>query len=371
MNKKLIGLCGALMAVSTGASAAPVSSPLEGITINGFVSFGYTYNFNTPNNDLNRLRVFDEDVNTFNIDVAELVIQKPVVNPGDAGFRIDLAAGGAIPEKTASVGLNLNGVGEVNLDLQQAYASYIAPIGSGWRWDFGKFITGMGQEVIEGYDGYNDHYSRSLGFNYAIPFTHTGVRSSYSFTDWLTVSGMAVNGWDQVEDVNNSKTLHGQVILKPLKSLTLVGNIISGPERALNNDQDRTVYEGIATWTPFEDWTFSGIYTAGEEESTTITARNESEWDAYAAYVKYAWSEKLSFAFRAERFEDKDGTQLGVGQGVNVTAYTFTPTYKFTDNFLVRLEGRWDESNRNVFIEDNGTAVDNQTTVAANTIFTF
>jgi hypothetical protein len=36
----------------------------------------------------------------------------------------------------------------------------------------------MGYELIEGYDGYNDNYSRSLLFNYAIPLTHTGVKAT-------------------------------------------------------------------------------------------------------------------------------------------------------------------------------------------------
>ena len=32
----------------------------------------------------------------------------------------------------------------------------------------------MGYELIEGYDGYNDNYSRSLLFNYAASFMYEG-----------------------------------------------------------------------------------------------------------------------------------------------------------------------------------------------------
>ena len=102
-------------------------------------------------------------------------MQKAVAKAGDAGFRIDLVAG-TFAGLEQSAGLRIGD----NADLQQAFVSYIAPLGSGLRFDAGKFVTHMGYELIEGYDGYNDNYSRSLLFNYAIPLTHTGVKASYS-----------------------------------------------------------------------------------------------------------------------------------------------------------------------------------------------
>ena len=84
----------------------------------------------------------------------------------------------AIPKVTRSTGLDAG-----DLDVQQAYLSYNAPFGNGLQVDIGKFTTHLGYELIEGYDGYNDNYSRSFLFGYAIPFAHTGVRTSYSFGD--------------------------------------------------------------------------------------------------------------------------------------------------------------------------------------------
>ena len=45
-----------------------------------------------------------------------------------------------------------------------------------------------GYEVIDGYDGFNDNATRSFVFGYAIPFTHTGLKASYTFSD--QVAGM-------------------------------------------------------------------------------------------------------------------------------------------------------------------------------------
>ena len=57
-------------------------------------------------------------------------------------------------------------------NVEQAYVSYYAPVGKGLTIDFGKFVTPLGNEVIEAKDNWN--YSRGILFGYAIPFYHVG-----------------------------------------------------------------------------------------------------------------------------------------------------------------------------------------------------
>src|SRR5436305_6504007 len=68
----------------------PPKSWFQLITINAFASTSYTWNFNDPLSQTNQLRAFDFDLNSLRIDVAELVLQKAVTNPGDFGFRLDV-----------------------------------------------------------------------------------------------------------------------------------------------------------------------------------------------------------------------------------------------------------------------------------------
>ena len=119
------------------------------------------------------------------------MVQIAASKPNDAGFRVDFAAGNSIPQITKTQDETV-----AQFDLQQAFASYIAPIGSGLRFDVGKYVTHLGYELIEGYDGYNDNYSRWILFGYAIPFTHTGVKASYAFTSKVAGMVEVVNGWD-------------------------------------------------------------------------------------------------------------------------------------------------------------------------------
>lgn len=380
-----------VMSVGTRTEAAPIESALDGVTIDGFVSFGTTYNFNNPGwdpsgaaFDLNGFRVFDEDVNSFGAD-AELVFQKPVSVAGDVGFRIDVAAGSAIPEKTTATGLNLGG----DIDLQQAYASYVAPIGSGLRFDIGKHITHMGYEVIEGYDGYNDHYSRSLLFNYAIPFTHTGVKASYQWSPYVSTMVAILNGWDNVEDNNNSKSIGASLTLKPVNELTFIFNYIGGPELATGavsglagvggEDISRNVYDIVATWTPSEKWLVGVNYDYGVEERTSnVVSGRDARWSGVAGYLKYAVTNRLSLALRAETFNDRDAVRLAPYPGgvvsalpTDISEITFTPSYRINEHLLVRLEGRWDSANRNIFVKGNGQVTSDQSTLAANLIMTF
>src|SRR6476646_9412698 len=182
---------------SATKAAATLPKWFDEIAVNAFVSTAYQYNGNRPRSGVDSYRVFDYNDNSFNLDVAEAVVQIAPTKPGDAGFRVDVTAGNSIPKVAKAQDQDV-----AQFDLQQVVASYIAPLGSGLRFDVGKYVTHLGYEVIEGYDGYNDNYSRSVLFGYAIPFTHTGVKASYAFTSKVAGMVEVVNGWDLVHDNN-------------------------------------------------------------------------------------------------------------------------------------------------------------------------
>ena len=136
----------------------------RGITVNGFASLSFVYNTNDPIYRINQYRVFDYADEEPQLDVAQIVIQRAIDKPKQFGFRFNLLAGSAVPEVTAAYGLFRNpvtGLGQ-HVDIPEMYLSYIAPIGKGLRFDAGKFATHMGSEVIGGYDGYNDEFSRGI-----------------------------------------------------------------------------------------------------------------------------------------------------------------------------------------------------------------
>src|SRR6266850_7415355 len=217
----------------------------NGMTLNGLIATSYSYNFNRPGSGTSQFRVFDFDDNTFKLDEFELVAQKAVGKTRDSGFRVDLTLGSSVPRVTASAGLFRDDAGVAgDIDVHQAFASYIAPLGSGLRFDAGKFITSHGYEVIDGYDGWNDNATRSILFGYAIPFTHLGARATYVFSPRVTAIGMVVNGWDVARDNNRSKSVGAQVTLT--SPLTVIVSGMTGPERLGNDSDARNLLDVVA-----------------------------------------------------------------------------------------------------------------------------
>src|SRR5439155_4089838 len=87
-------------AASATKAAAALPKWFDELAVNAFVSTGYEYNSGRPATGTNSYRVFDFNDNSFNLDVAEVVVQIAPSKPNDAGFRVDFAAGNSIPQIT-------------------------------------------------------------------------------------------------------------------------------------------------------------------------------------------------------------------------------------------------------------------------------
>ncbi len=358
---------------------APSSTPTPGptpapkpwyreFTVDVFVSAAYEYNTNRPASGTNQFRVFDFDDNTVKVDVAEVVLQKAVAKPGEAGFRIDAVAGGSIPRVSAAAGLFRDASGEAqDFDIQQAFISYIAAIGSGLRFDVGKFVTNHGYEVIEGYDGYNDNATHSYLFGYGIPFTHTGVKASYTFSDQLAAVVMLANGWDVAKDNNSSKSLGAQLTFTPSKTVKVVANYMVGPERSDTEGDPRNVVDVNAQWN-VADRTVLAVDVVYGSEANAVTRGQTATWNGIVGYARFGLSDSFALNLRGELFNDPDGARTGVDQ--KLKEVTLTPELKVSSHFLIRADLRIDWSNQDVFEKKEGLT-DSQPTALLNVIYLF
>jgi hypothetical protein len=338
------------------------------LTLNGLLSTTFSYNFNRPPSGSNQFRVFDFDDDTFKVDVIELSVQTPVAKAGDAGFRVDAEAGQSIPRVSAAYGLFRDSSGRAqDFDLKQAYVSYVAPLGRGLRLDAGKFVTAAGYEVIEGYDGYNDNVTRSFLFGYAIPFTHTGVKATYPFSDSLSALLMVVNGWDDARDNNRSKSVGAQVSYAPNAALSVSLFGMTGPEGSDDDSHSRTLFDLVTVWHATGQVTLGLNGDYGSEDGAVVEGKTAT-WRGAALYVKVRLGGRSSLALRVERFDDVDGARTGVAQ--RLSEITLTPEVHPTDHLVVRTDLRLDRSDRSVFEKANGTSR-RQATICANVIYVF
>jgi hypothetical protein len=360
------------------AQTAPPVEPAawyKQLSVNGLVSASYVGNFESPPSGTNQFRVFDTRSGTFALDVVELVVQRSVSSPGEAGFRVDLTFGSLIPKVTAAAGLfrDENGVAG-DFDLQQAYFSYVAPAGRGLRIDAGKFATHLGYEVIEGYDGYNDNHSHSFLFGYAQPITHTGLRISYPFSAAVSAQVHLVNGWDNAVDNNTGKSIGAQLALTPSPRLSVLLNYMGGPEQADENSNLRHAFDLVATFKAAAALSLAVNYDYGQESSVALPetsggGRADVSWQGVAGYGRVTLSPRVALVLRAEWFDDRQGARTGSAQSLKEC--TFTPEFKPHPHVVVRADLRHDWSDREVFETGDGRLGRSQTTLSVNGIFVF
>ena len=347
---------------------APTPPPkpwYEEIAVNGFLSTSYSYNFNRPPSGTNQLRVFDFDDNSIKVDVAEVVLQKAVSKPGETGFRVDAEAGSSVPRVSASYGLFQG----QDFDLKQAYVSYIAPVGTGLRLDVGKYVTNHGYEVIDGYDGYNDNATRSFLFGFAIPFTHTGIKASYTFSDQISVMLMLANGWDNARDNNSSKSFGAQFVWTPSKTVTATANYMVGAERTDMNGDARNVVSVNAQWKAADRIVLTVDLVYGTEPNA-VTQGQTAMWNGAVGYARLGLSDTFALILRGELFNDRDGARTGVAQ--KLKGVTLTPELKVGSHVAFRGDLRVDFSDKEVFEGRDGSLTKKQQpTVLLNALYYF
>src|SRR6266850_2213580 len=209
------------VALAQAARAPTLSQVLDasGINVSGYLDAGYSYaNRNVEAGGFSN-RVFDSQNNSFALHQFGLQVAKQPSRGFGGVVNITVGSDAQVihsfPEATAST-----------FDLTQAYGQYST---GGLTLMAGKFVTLAGSEVI--WSPSNANFSRSILFG-AIPFTHTGVRASYTPSDTVTLYGGVNNGWDQLTDANRGKTIELGAMLNPIKPLTLTVSGYFGSDSA-------------------------------------------------------------------------------------------------------------------------------------------
>lgn len=362
------------VAPAGGEAGNMIEGALSGVRLGGYVQTGYNWNFNNPAKAAvattatreQSMRVFDQNEG-FNLDAVKLTLNKPAPEEG-VGFRTDFLYG-----EDAEV-ITPSGSVVDEFDIEQAYVEANLPVGNGLYLQAGKFVTLAGAEVIEAKDNWNA--SRSLMFGFAIPFTHTGIRSAYGFNeDKLTVKLGLNNGWDNVEDNNNYSTFEAQLAYAPSDKFLFTATNYIGPENFGQDGHKRFLLDFVALWKVTDKLSLMANVDFGNERRVVAgTKPNENaQWHGYAFYGRYQVNDKLAFATRGELFVDDDTFRVaaanvvgGVAREQRYWEWTWTNEYKLYDNLISRLEYRYDWSEAPVFQGESS-----QSTLSAQLIYNF
>jgi hypothetical protein len=335
--------------------------------LTGFADTYYSYNFNKPGTAcatvggvavFNCLRNFDVAHNSFSLNLAEIALEKKPLADSRGGFRIDLDYGptAAMVHAAEPGGLS------IYQNIEQAYLSYLAPVGSGLQLDFGQFVTHNGAEVIETKDNWN--YSRSLLFSWAIPYYHTGIRANYAINDKLALMGDVMNGWNNAVDNNTGKTVGAELLYKSGPA-SIILNYTGGPEQNGDNADWRHLFDTTVLYTLTPQVALQANYDYGKD----TVAGTAVSWQGIAGYLKLQPNSWFAFIPRAEYYDDKNGFTTGTLQ--KVKEVTLTGEFKHKDGVIMRLEYRRDFSDAAVFPKSAATLVKSQDTLTFGFIYAF
>ena len=351
----------------------PVEKLKKELGLSVYLQGGYTANLRGAST--NDWRVFDHSGNSFTLDLMELQFLK-APSLGHVGFKVKLSAG-ETAKFIHSAGLGATQT-DLPFDLTEAYVNYIAPIGSGLTLQFGKFVTFTGEEVIEAGSDYN--YSRSFLFNYAIPFTHTGLMAGYTFSPALSANVYVLNGWDDEVDNNTGKTFGLSTTVTPSSNSSMVFNFLYGPEETNDNHDNRFLFDWVGSVSPVSNLTLVANTDYGWEKGSPTNPNGlnqDAKWYGAAFYVNYVFNSKWSGTVRAEEFKDPQGFRtlstlspdpFPAGTGQNLKEVTLTGQYTLARNLLLRPEYRHDWSNIDSFAS---ATRDQQDTLAMGVIYTW
>ena len=432
-----IGMCAAVSLVGSqavfAADDAATTWKTLGFQVSGAVEAQYVQNFNNPNTNLNQLRIFDTQANSFVPQVAQLMVERPA-SAGSAtdriGFRARLNFGPQSRFSRARTNYQ-PGADSTELDIHELYAEYIAPIGNGLKIQAGKINTLIGLEVINSWE--NPNISRSFTFGLSQAFTETGVRFTYPITSWATAQVGLINGWDNIEDNNRGKTVTWNLALTPVEMFGIsfygsYGNEQSNGNAVFGNagtaictpgtlgcdpTAKRLVAGSLITIKPTaKDTLILEPYYGNEENASTAgfnSSSRNARWNALLAYYTHDFNDQsephaFSLRVRGEIFEDAGGVRTCVGGnnfngGTNVCAGgpggftagapgggfnvqtgggarqtlwegTITLQYKPAPALITRAEFRYDKSDKNVFLRDS-VGINNQQTLGFSVVYLF
>jgi len=392
-------------AAATPAPAAPVSK-IPGPTLQdllpetekrtvltGWVEAGITYNPQSPIDNQNFGRLFDDrndgpQLNQVAVNAERVLV--PVKGEWDWGFKIQ-GIYGSDARYTRSLGLgDQYGTGMAQLDLVEGYASLHAPVLTEGGMDFkvGKFATMNGLEVIDPRG--NFFYSHSYIFNFG-PFTHTGVLATINLPEGFTATAGVIRGLNSSFDDNNKAvTFHGGAGYATADGkLTINAATCIGPETNDDNSTIRSFTNVVTVYKLTSEWTLSSDMSYMQDNAGT-----GAKAYGIAGYATYAISDTVSLGLRAEVFRDQNGffvaqqganddfidLQRGIAKtydprtvGGGKTTYgsvTLGVNWKIDPRLTIRPEVRYDRS-LNDTTPFNTSGANRQGTVAVDAIFTF
>jgi len=359
----LFVLFASLVAKSAAAdevSEEPLDDPPPSVTPFGYAEIYIAHNFNEPANRVTNFRGFDNRSDTFALSNAVVGVDARAHRVSthlafQAGLTPDtyyadepmMAAAGNAPASSASLWKY----------IQEAYVGVDAAIGRGLTLQAGIFASPIGPEAFAVKDNWN--WSRSNLFC-ALPYYHAGVRASYPLTTTWTATVGVYNGWNNIIDNNEEKSVSAAMSYKSGSTFSFQALYFGGVERSHGAPEGayfRHDVDAYAQLNATERLSFMAHLNGGLEP----TRFGNSLFYGGALYARVQPFSWLYLSARGDRFYD-DPAKNGVGAArplfwngsAWVSSATATVDIRPAEFASIRLEFRHDAAEAPIYFADFG-----------------
>jgi hypothetical protein len=295
-----------LASVALAGEPAVSPTPAPRFNISGWVAAGMTVNPDSPNDNQNFGRLFDDRANEPLLNQVVINFERalaPQPNEFDWGFKLQGMVG-SDARFIHSLGLFDRTAHEIlQPDLVEAYLNlhFAVVTEGGLDLKLGKFVTLEGAETID--PRTNIFYSHTYLFNFGIPLNHTGALATWHATSHLDLYFGLTRGVNtSIEDNNGSLAFHGGIGLNLFDGkLTALATTHIGPETPNNNHDNRYVSDITITAKPTKNFTLITDLNYIYDEAADASGYG------IAQYVVYTINDIFSVALRGEIWRDADG----------------------------------------------------------------
>jgi hypothetical protein len=238
--------------------------------------------------------------------------------------------------------------------------------------DLGMFSTPFGAEVAESWKNLN--YTRGALYYYGQPFWHTGLRAKYRISDQVSVTGLLVDGVNNVSEtqynngIDQAPTIGAQVGVTPSDTLSFAAGGLVALDGEENDDAGFDTFLDLVGVLSLDPVTV--VLNADYIVTQSAFGGDDRSFFGLSGAIGYAFTNHFGIAGRLEFLTDSFAGGVAAGDdpfdGSDATSWnlitaTVTLDYKplpETPNLIIRWDNRFEKSNQDVFGDDVGNVLD-------------
>ncbi|RAK70624.1 porin [Hymenobacter edaphi] len=331
MKALLLVALTATLAVPAAAQTPADSAAPRPLTVYGFVDGYYGYDFTGRSQTRPAFLYAHHRANEFALNNAVLGAR---YDDGRVRGALGLHAGTYVEANYANEPAALRPVYE-------AYAGF-RPFAKAWL-DVGIFPSHLGFESALSKDNWT--LTRSIMAENS-PYYEAGARLSYEASPKLTVTGLVLNGWQNLRDTNRAKALGTQLQWKPTAKLLVNSSTFYGNEQPRDSTRRRRFFHDFyLSYAATDRLSLAAVFDVGAQQRPA-SQRGADTWHAGAALLRYQLTDKWAAAARYEYYRARRGVIIRsispapADADFNLGGASLNLDYAPTAHVLVRVEGR-------------------------------